>query len=274
MEVKLNHVSYNDIINDITYTFKHNKVTSIIGPSGCGKSTLLELIIALNIPTKGSIEIDSFKIEQNKKIKNINELRQTVGYIFQNSEISFFNPTVYDELAFGLKRFKYRLNKIDKQINDSLKIVGLNEKCLELSPHELSYGEKTKLGIAIALSLNPKILLLDEPTIGLDGKSKKNLVKLIKRIVREYDKTVIIASNDIDFVIEVSNEVIVMNNGKLTTSGCLLEVIKDTNIFKDNNIELPKIIEFINLVYNKKQIKLNVTNDIKELMKDVYRNVH
>lgn len=276
MEVKINNLDYikdnKKIIDDFSYTFKSGTVTSIIGESGSGKSTLLDLINYLSIITSGSISIGNIKIKGKLDSKLINKLRFNVGLLFQNKEVSFFEDTVEKEVGFSLKYFNYKVYDSKKRVSDALKLVKLNDDYLQLNPFNLSLGEKTKVALASILITNPKVILLDEPTIGLDGKSIKNLIRLIKKL-KELNRTIIICSNDTYFINEVSDDIIVLNKGSIVLNDSIENIFKYVSILEENNIEIPKIIEFIDIVKRKKQVCLNTTLDIKDIIKDIIRNV-
>jgi len=276
MELKINNLTYEKenikIIDNFNYTFKQSTVTSIIGASGSGKSTLFDLINYLNVPTKGSISFSSFKITKDVDIKNINDLRKTVGLLFQEKEESFFQDTVYKEISFALNNFNYKKENIKKRVSDSLKIVGLDDSYLDKNPFNLSYGEKTKIALAILLAPNPKIILLDEPTIGLDCKSKNMLIKIIEKL-KKLNKIIIINSNDIEFINEVSDDIIVLNKGSIILSENKENLFNYISSLEENNIEIPHIIEFIDLVRRIKKINLNLTLDIEKLVENIKEHV-
>ncbi len=271
MEIELKNIKYEKnnelLLNDINITFQNQKITSIIGPSGSGKSLIGYLLVNLIKETDGIIRIDG------KRNYDINKIKKSIGYVFEQPEICFFNKTVYEELSYSIENFNYKLEKKEKRISELLKIVGLKEEVLPKSPNELSSGEKELLGIALALTLNPKVIILDEPTVYLDSKNKKNLIKLLKKLKREYQKTIIVISNDINFIYEISDNIVLINNGEVKLSVNCKELNNYYKVLKDNNMEVPLILEFINLVREEKNINLNSTNDINELIKEIYRNV-
>ncbi|MEG0576311.1 MAG: ATP-binding cassette domain-containing protein, partial [Bacilli bacterium] len=230
MEIKFDEVffSYNpkskiekEVLKNINIDIKPSKISSIIGKSGSGKSTLVEMINALNYPTKGTLKINEFIIDSNskRKIKNINNLRINVGLVFQFPEEQFFNMTVYDEIKFGMTYFKYQTKDMKKRVIDSLKMVGMDKSFMDRNPFALSSGEKRKIAIASILAFNPSIVILDEPTIGLDSISKKNLIHLIRTLKTRYKKTIIIISHDIELVHQISDYVYVLNDGKIVLEG-------------------------------------------------------
>lgn len=280
MEVKFNHVFYvyNEktplskmVLGDINTTFKEGKITGIIGKSGSGKTTLIELINALIIPTKGNIQVGSRIISKTRKIKNINNLRYKIGLVFQVPEEQFFCKTVKEEIEFGMKYFKKSVKSIEKHVSDALIMMGLDESYLNRNPFTLSSGEMRKVAIASVLAFNPKIIILDEPTIGLDNKSKENLIKIIKLLKNRYKKTVIVVSNDTDLLLRISDNVILLDKGKIILEGNKYDVFKQD--ISKYGLKRPKIIEFEQLVLEKKGIKIGYRDDINDLMKDVYRYV-
>ena len=207
MEIKLKNVDYiynegtpfsNKVLEDINLDLNEEKIIGIIGKSGSGKTTLVQLLNGLFIPSKGNIQVDDFIIRKGMKLGNINNLRRKVGLVFQFPEEQFFNPTVKDEISFALKYFKYKSDRINKQVSDALTMVGLDNEYLSRNVFNLSGGEKRKIAIASILVFNPKIVILDEPTVGLDYKSKKRMMELIKKLKERYNKTIIIVSHDVD----------------------------------------------------------------------------
>ena len=280
MEVKFNDVYYvyNEktalskmALGDINTTFKEGKITSIMGKSGSGKTTLIELINALILPTKGNIEVGSRVISKTRKIKNINNLRYKIGLVFQMPEEQFFCSTVKEEIEFGMKYFNKSVKSIEKHVSDALIMMGLNDSYLNRNPFSLSSGEMRKVAIASILAFNPKVIILDEPTIGLDNKSKENLIKIIKLLKNRYNKTIIVVSNDTDLLLKISDHIILLDKGKIVLEGNKYDVFKQ-DILK-YGLKRPKIIEFEQLVLEKKGIKIGYRDDINDLMKDVYRYV-
>ena len=277
MEVKFNDV-YNEktpiskmVLGNINATSKEGTINGIIGKSGSGKTTLIELINALIIPTKGKIEVGSNVISKTRKIKNVNNLRYKIGLVFQIPEEQFFCNTVKEEIEFGMKYFKKSVKSIEKHVSDALLMVGLDDSYLNRNPFTLSSGEMRKVAIASILAFNPKVIILDEPTIGLDNQSKKNLIKIIKLLKTRYKKTIIIVSNDTDFLLRLVDHIILLDKGKIVYDGNKYEVFKQD--LEKFGLKRPKIIEFEQMVLEKKNIKIGYRDDINDLMKDVYRYV-
>ena|SRR5574344_1498710 len=281
MEIEYKNVSYiynrdtslrKKAIDNLSIAIKDNKINGIIGQSGSGKTTMIEMLEALLIPTTGNVKVDEFNINGVNKIRNINNLRKRVGIVFQFPEEQFFNLTVKKEIEFGLLNLNYRTKEIDKRIKDSLLMVGLDESYLDRDPFTLSNGEQRKVAIASTLAYNPKLLVFDEPTIGLDDDSKNLFIKMIRNLKNKFNKTIIIVSHDLDMLNEIVDYAIVINKGKVLLEGNKYNVFTN-NILEKYNIGIPKVIEFEKLVLEKKGIKLGFRDNVNDLLKDIYRNV-
>lgn len=281
MEVNVNNVSYTYlnvgknacVLQDINMSIKEGKITGIVGRTGSGKTTLLEMIEALRLPTKGNIKIGDYVLEKDKNIENINDLRFNVGLVFQTPEEQFFNFTVQEELELGMRFFGYKLQKLDKRVIDALIMVGLDESYLSKNPLNLSNGEKRKVALASILIFNPEILVLDEPTIGLDDENKKAFIRLIRTLKQRYNKTIIIASHDTEMLHKIVDYVYVIDNKKIVLEGTKYEVFKQVKLLKKYGIKVPKVIEFSDKVLTKKNVKIGYRDEINDLIKDIYRYV-
>lgn len=284
MEIKFNDVKYiynknssikNEVLKDINVKFNEGEITSIIGRSGSGKTTAAELMNALLYPSEGNINIGSYLLTSKgiKNNKKINNLRVNVGLVFQFPEEQFFNMTVKEEVSFGMKYFNYKTNDIDKRVSDALKMVGLDDNYLERNPFTLSNGEKRKVAIASIIAFNPKVIILDEPTIGLDSISKKNLLQLIKKLKQRLNKTIILISHDIELVHQVSDYIVVLDKGNVIAEGDKYSVFKQEEMLNNYGIKVPKIIEFSNKVLDKKGVKIGYRDEMNDLIKDIYRYV-
>ncbi|MDD3048917.1 MAG: ABC transporter ATP-binding protein [Bacilli bacterium] len=282
MGIKFNNVCYSYdepiisskvALKDININLEEEKIHGIVGNSGSGKTTLACLINALIVPSSGSIEIDKYIIKKNVKMNNINEFRFNVGLVYQNPEDQFFESTVRKELEFGMIHFKYKLKYMNRRICEALTMVGLDESYLDLNPSKLSSSEKRKIAIASVLTFNPKILILDEPTIGLDNHSKKKLIMLIKKLKDRYHKTIIICTKDVNMLYPFVDNIVILNKGQVLVEGTKDEVYKHLSLLNTNHINVPEIVLFISKAINNKGVKLGRNTDVKDLIKDVYRNV-
>ena len=279
MEIVFNNISFSynekskikeEVLKNINTNIKKGKINGIIGKSGSGKTTLVELINGLLIPTEGNLKVGDFIIEKGKRITNINNLRKNVGLIFQFPEEQFFNLKVKDEIKFGMNHFNVKNEEVNKRCIDALKMVGLDESYLERDTFKLSSGEMRKVAIASILATNPKVVILDEPTIGLDSLSKRNLISLIKKLKTRYHKTIILITHDVDLLHQISDYVFVMDNGKIVLEGNKYEVFTNDEL-TNYGLLPPKIIEFEKLVQKKKGIKIGYRDEINDLIKDIYR---
>ncbi len=281
MEVKLVDVnfSYNEntplekkVLNNINLVLEKNKIHGIVGRSGSGKTTLIELISILSLPTSGNIHLGSKVINSMRKIDNINLLRKKIGFVFQFPEEQIFSKTVRKEIEFGLSMFSKNEELVDKCVSEAIKMVGLPESFLDLNPFNLSNGEMRKVVLASILASNPRLLILDEPTVGLDNLSKENLISVLRDLKNKHKKTIIIVSHDSDFIHKICDNVVVLSNGEVVLSGNKYDVFTNDSIL-NYGVTLPKIIEFEKMVIEKKGVKLGYRDDINDLMKDVYRCV-
>lgn len=272
MEIKFDKVNFtykkinyceHEVLKNINIKLKAGKINAIVGKSGSGKTTLLELITGILKPTTGKVLIDE------KEIDNLNNAFD-IGYVSQDNN-QFLQKTVKEELEMLLKLYNYKLKEKKKRINESLIMVGLNEKYLNLNINNLSSGEKKKLALASALILNPSILIIDEPVIGLDRKTKEELKKIFRILKTRYNKTIIFVSNNLDFVLEVADYVYVLYDKEIVLEGKKIDVLSKTDILKKYGIIGPNITSFENLVLTKKQIKIGYRYEINDLIKDIYR---
>ncbi len=198
-----------------------NRCTAILGPVGCGKSTLMLILSGLIKPMRGYVKIFGKNLDEYKN------LRKDVAIMFQNVDDFLFNPTVKDEIEFSLKQIDNSNIEIMKNI---IKKFGL-ENLLDKEPMRLSEGEKRKVALAAVLVLDPKILLLDEPTAFLDYETKKEVIKYIKEIKRK--KTIVVTTHDIRVVKEIADDVILMNKNKETfMQGNVDDILKEEDVLK------------------------------------------
>jgi len=282
MEIKFENVSYSylagtplqvNALENISTTIKTNQINAIIGPSGSGKSTMIEMINGLILPTKGIIHVGKHRLRNNIRIINSNRLRFDIGVVFQNPDDQFFQKTVKKEIQFGMKYFNYKIDQIEKRTIDALKMVGLDETFLNRDPFKLSGGEKRRVAIASVLAFNPEVIILDEPTNGLDTTSKDMLIKLIKLLKNKYKKTIIVVSHDVDTLYKFVDNVIILSNGHILSEGNKFEVFKNIDFLTENGVKVPQIVEFINKVKVKTGKYLGDIDDINDLIKEIYQNV-
>ena len=231
-------------LKGIDLDIKQGSMTALIGHTGSGKSTLIQHINALLLPTQGQICIDDYIIDANAKPQNLKSLRRRAGLVFQFPEYQLFEETIIKDVSFGPKNFGMSEEECVNVAIESLKLVGLDESYLERSPFDLSGGQKRRVAIAGILAMNPEILILDEPTAGLDPQGSKDMMNLFKRI-NKLGKTVIIVTHDMNHVLEYCDDVVVMNKGQIERHVSVDELFKETEYLSSLSIDLPTITSFI-----------------------------
>ena len=272
MSIKVNNVSYlynkkenldKAALKEISLTIKDKDFVTIVGKTGSGKSTLVQTFNALILPTFGYNEIEEFYITEDKKLKKellknkdktirkenkrYSKLKKKVGMVFQFPEYQLFSETVLKDVMFGPKNFGFSEEEAKERAIKALQDVGIPESYFDKSPFELSGGEKRRVAIAGIIASEPDILILDEPTAGLDPKGKKEILELIEAY-HKTGKTVIVVTHDMDIVLEYSQKVIVLNNGKL------IDILSPDELFKKENLE-ELSLEMPNLIKFKNQLK-------------------
>jgi len=216
----------NFVLKDISYSILPGDSVLLLGPNGSGKTTLLKLIMGLLKPTKGKIRIDD--VDTSKA--SVFEISKKVSMIFQNPEKQFFAETVREELSFGLKNRGVREEEIKKKVEEVAKKFGLFEY-LDKSPFDLSGGEKRRLSIASIIILDPEVLIVDEPTAGLDFQYRNLMISIIRGFLETRNKSLVVATHDIDFGLRIANKAAVINEGKLVWSGNVVSLLREEEIF-------------------------------------------
>ncbi len=229
----------NVAVDGVSLTIPDNAFAAFIGRTGSGKSTLVQHLNALLIPYSGEIEVDDFKIiNKKRKNKRIKELRKHVSLVFQFPEYQLFEETVEKDVAFGLKNFGVKNDEAIELAHQALLSVGLDEKYFKKSPFELSGGEKRRVAIAGILAINPDILVLDEPTAGLDVQGARDVMSLAQKM-HENGKTIIMVTHDMELVMKYCNLVYVLKDGKLAYSGPTSKLFDEVG--EDSAIEIPPL---------------------------------
>ena len=264
MEINVNSLSYTylaktpnsvEALHNISLKIPSGKITTIVGHTGSGKSTLVQTMNALISPTSGSVEVGEFVITNNlKKLKKIKELRKHVAMVFQFPEYQLFEETVEKDVAFGLKNYGYKDEEALSKAHEALKHVGIDESFYKRSPFELSGGEKRRVAIAGIIAIEPEVLILDEPTAGLDPRGSKIILDLILRLNKE-GKTIIIVTHDMNIVMNYSDHVIVLNEGFVAFTGSPSELFSGD--VASYSIDIPKLYE-LSLLLKEHGVKINI----------------
>lgn len=231
-------------LKGIDLNIKTGSMTALIGHTGSGKSTLIQHINALLLPTAGEIKIDDILITATDKPETLKPLRKKAGLVFQFPEYQLFEETILKDIIFGPKNFGVNEEEAIEIAKETLELVGLDESYLEKSPFDLSGGQKRRVAIAGILAMNPDILILDEPTAGLDPQGAKEMLNLFQKI-NQQGKTVILVSHDMNQVLEYCDDVVVMNKGRVEKHVTVDELFRETEYLTSLSIDLPMITSFI-----------------------------
>lgn len=203
----------NEVLRGLNMTLESNKITAVVGRTGSGKSTFVQHLNGLLYPTRGSIQVGDAWIMNNSKKKTV--LFDKVGIVFQMPEHQLFEDTVIKDVSFGPKQLGWRNELIRSKALEALRLVGLDESFADRSPFELSGGEKRRAAIAGVLVMEPSVLILDEPTAGLDPAGKQSLMELLLSWREEQQRTLVIVTHDMDLLAEYAEDVIVFESGKV-----------------------------------------------------------
>lgn len=256
MELGFDKVSYEGF-KDISYEFEIGKITSVIS-SDRDIFLLSRLLRKSNLKYLGDI------------VNSFNDM--DIGYVREFMEDEFSFNTIREEIYSSLLKHGYDKEKIEKRTLDTLSIMGLPSSYLERNPLELSSGEKRLLSIALILAYNPHLIIMDNPSSYLDSKGREYLIKLLKRLRKDYHKTIIIFSSDVSWLINVTDNFVLFRNKKIYDMGSIRELLNSSDKLKRSRVDVPRIMEFIDKARDK-NVNLDYTFDVKELMKDIYRNV-
>ncbi len=210
----------------------------IVGHTGSGKSTLVQHMNGLLFATSGNVNVFDINVIRSKKIK-LKPVRKHVGLVFQFPEYQIFEATVLDDIAFGPKNFGNTKEEAIQLAKDAAKLIGISEDLFERSPFSLSGGQMRRVAIAGALAINPDVLILDEPTVGLDPKGKEELMNVLIDLQNKTNKTIIMISHDMDIVSKYAKRVIVMTKGKIVYDGNKLDLFENDRLLKEHNLSLP-----------------------------------
>ncbi len=231
-------------LDDISLTIKDNSFIGIIGHTGSGKSTFMQQLNGLLRPTSGTIIIDGVDITQ-KDIK-LNKLRESVGMVFQYPEYQLFEETVEKDVAFGPKNLGLSDEEVAIRVKDAIEDVKLDyEWVKDRSPFELSGGQKRRVAIAGILAMRPKVLILDEPTAGLDPRAREEILDEIYDIYKKTKITVVLVSHSMEDVFAYANEIVVLSKGKLIMHKTTDEAVKERELLKKYDVGVPEITEFM-----------------------------
>lgn len=266
MAVKFVDVEYKNIFKNLNLEIKENQITTIVGKNGSGKTSFLNLIYGLDLDFDGKIDIEGNNINNKTKTKEVEIFRKNIFYLSQDYKNQLFNINVFEDIKYGSS------NCNNDKLEELLKRFNLNNEILKKNYFELSDGEIKKILIISMLIRDNKIILLDDPTSGLDQKSITTLIKLLKKEKRN-EKIIIIASQDAEFLLNISDRIITFDKGKLIETNNKYEFFDNEALFKKCGLVMPEVLQFRENVLKRKNIKLVYRDNINDLIKDIYRNV-
>lgn len=230
-------------LSDVSLTIEDGSYTALIGHTGSGKSTILQLLNGLLVPSQGSVRVFDTLITSTSKNKDIRQIRKQVGLVFQFAENQIFEDTVLKDVAFGPQNFGVSEEDAEQIAREKLALVGIDESLFNRSPFELSGGQMRRVAIAGILAMEPAILVLDEPTAGLDPLGRKELMNLFKKF-HQSGMTIVLVTHLMDDVAEYANQVYVMEKGRLVKFGKPSDVFQDVVFMEEVQLGVPKITAF------------------------------
>lgn len=233
VEVKNLEFSYPDstsALRGISFEIRHGESVAIVGANGAGKSTLLLHLNGYLTPTVGQVRIGDFPLTRD----TVQEVRRTVGMVFQDPDDQLFMSTVYDDVAFGPLNLGFPVSEVDIRVEKALATVGMTD-LRERPPHRLSSGQKRRVAIATVLSMSPDILVMDEPTAGLDPQARRQLINLL----HTFKHSKIFASHDLDMVLDLCERTIIIHDGKIKADGLTSEIFQNEQLLAESHLEKP-----------------------------------
>lgn len=228
-------------LDNINLEIAMGDFVGIIGHTGSGKTTFIQHLNGLLKPTSGEITVNGVKVSGD----NLKELRKQVGIVFQYPEHQLFEETVYKDIAFGLHKLGLKEEEVGSRIRAAIEAVGLNSDVLEKSPFELSGGQKRRAAIAGVLAMRPNVLVLDEPTAGLDPKGKNDILKLIFRLHKDSGITILLVTHNMEDIVRLAGKIIVMNKGTVAMMGETRDIFKNVELLEKIGLSVPQITYFM-----------------------------
>jgi cobalt/nickel transport system ATP-binding protein len=228
--LKFTYPGGHEAIRNMSFCIHHGESVGIIGENGSGKSTLLMLLMGILFPDQGEVVVGDVRVTP----KTLPIIRQRLGMVFQDPDDQLFSTTVYNDVAFGPRNYKLDEKEVERRVIQALDMVGISH-LKDRIPFKLSEGEKRAVAIATMLSMQPDILVMDEPTSSLDPSSRRRVIELLKR----FEHTKIITSHDLDMVLEVCTSTIVIKAGEIAAKGATAEILTDAELMDSCGLEIP-----------------------------------
>ncbi|WP_174615425.1 energy-coupling factor ABC transporter ATP-binding protein [Virgibacillus ihumii] len=284
MDITFNKVSYvyqpntpfaHQALKDLSFSVPSGSYVAIIGHTGSGKSTLIQHLNGLVRPTSGEVTVGGFRITADEKPKNMKDLRSRVGVVFQYPEHQLFEETVEKDIAFGPENFDVPKEEISERIDEIIPEVGLSEELMQRSPFELSGGQMRRVAIAGVLATQPEILLLDEPTAGLDPRGQKEMMEMFYDMHTKQGQTTVLVTHSMEDAVKYADHVIILNNGTKYMEGTPEEVFSRKEALQKVQLDVPEMVRFLNAFEDKfgqsipfrRQTIAEAADDIRQLLK-------
>lgn len=254
MDITFENVSYiyqpntpfaHQALDNISFHIPSGTFTAIIGHTGSGKSTLIQHLNGLAIPTEGKVKIGDYVLQKDMKLKQMKELRSKVGVVFQYPEHQLFEETIEKDIAFGPQNFGVPEDEIKRRILSLLPEVGLSEELLTRSPFELSGGQMRRVAIAGVLAIQPRVLVLDEPTAGLDPRGQREIMNMFYRLHQQQQLTTILVTHSMEDALRYADYIMILNKGTLYMEGTPLEVFAKRDALQKVHLDVPEVIQFL-----------------------------
>lgn len=262
-------------LKDINLTINDNDFVALIGHTGSGKSTLIQHLNGLLEPTSGRILVDDIDLT-NKETK-LTDIRKKIGLVFQYPEYQLFEETIEKDIAFGPNNLGLSKEVVSERVKKSMEMVGLDyETYKDVSPFDLSGGQKRRVAIAGVIAMEPKVLILDEPTAGLDPKGRDDILEQIKILHEKYKMTIVLVSHSMEDVGKLAEKIIVMNKGKVALMGKPSEIFKEVEVLEEIGLAVPQVTYLMRAL---KEKGFNVSDEVftveegsKELLRALSKN--
>lgn len=229
-DLSFGYDSKRKVLENINFQLKKGESVGLVGANGVGKSTLLRILVGLNTGFQGDVMVNNIPLEK----KNLKTIRKNVGYVFQDADSQLFMSTVFDDVAFAPRNYGMSEAEVNEKTMEALKVVHI-EQLKDKQIYKLSGGEKKLASIATILSTEPDVILMDEPSVALDPKNRRNLINILNRL----NQAKIIASHDLNMIMDTCERTILLSDGKIIKDGNTNEILLDKELMEESGLELP-----------------------------------
>ncbi|GAA5417688.1 energy-coupling factor transporter ATP-binding protein EcfA2 [Paraliobacillus ryukyuensis] len=289
MDISFNQVSYtyqpntpfeHHALKDLSFTIPSGSFVAVVGHTGSGKSTLIQHLNGLLRPTAGKVQIGDYHLMANKKVTSIKSLRKHVGVVFQYPEHQLFEETIKKDIAFGPRNFNTPQAEIEKRIPEVMAAVNLPLAILERPPFDLSGGQMRRVAIAGVLAMDPSVLVLDEPTAGLDPKGQQQIMDMFYQLHQEKKLTTILVTHSMEDALRYADHMIILDHGSKYMEGRPVDIFKEKEKLQAVQLDLPEIIHFLRRIEERfgisipyrKQTMAELATEIKTKLKGVSKH--